>query len=70
MVFQEGSTRIGKIELNPGHWFSGISIEQLEAAEVNDYNSSQVILINRQHNADLYTEIDNRLDELNQLTIL
>lgn len=70
LVFQEGSTRIGKIELNPGHWFSGISIEQLEAAEVNDYNGSQVILINRQHNADLYTEIDNRLDELNQLTIL
>ncbi len=69
LVFQEGNVRIGKIEFNPGHWFSGISIEQLEAAPRSLHNGDSILLINRQVNSDFYTEIDNRLDELNQLTI-
>lgn len=69
IVLQEGFSRVGKIVLNPAHWFSALSWEQLEAADRAFYNGDSLILINRNMNSGLYNEIDNRLDELNQLII-
>ncbi len=57
------------VKLNPVHWFSGISIEQLEEADQSLLSGQMGILINRQSNSGIFTEVSSRLDELNSLTI-
>jgi len=69
IVLQEGIESRGLIRLNPEHWFSGISIEQLRQAERTLIGGEEILLISRNVNSNMYSEIDNRLDELNQFII-
>lgn len=57
------------IKLNPVHWFSGLSISDLEQAERSLIGGVSGIVISTDVNTVLYSEIDNRLDELNSLSI-
>lgn len=60
---------IALIKLNPVHWFSSISLSQLEQADRSMIGGTSGILISSDVNAELYSDIDDRLDELNSLSI-
>ncbi len=57
------------VSLNPVHWFSGISLEQLNQAQQSIIDGEMGILISVDSNSDIYDEVDKRLDELNSLII-
>lgn len=61
---------IGTIELNPVHWFAGVSIEDLDEAELVNYQGVQTILINEDENSDILDEVEDKVDELLDLVIL
>ncbi|WP_421754136.1 hypothetical protein [Croceimicrobium sp.] len=69
IVIEEGNSYYGLLRLNPQHWFSGVRTEQLEAAQRISIGGESTLLINRSVNSEIFTEVDNRLDELNDLTI-
>lgn len=64
---QEGYQAL--IRLNPVHWFSGISLQELEQAERSFFNGAQGIMIDTNNNPEIYQEVNSRLDELNSLVI-
>jgi len=69
IVIEEGNSYYGLLKLNPQHWFSSVRTEQLESAQRISLSGQSTILITRSVNAEIFTEVDNRLDELNSLTI-
>jgi hypothetical protein len=64
----QSSNAQGQIEFNPGHWFSSVSIEDLQGATRAIFEGQESILISNSSNTDIFSEVDDRLDELNQLT--
>ena len=54
----------GTIVLNPVHWFSGVSTEDLDEASLENFEGQQTILINDSHNEDILDEVEDKIDEL------
>ncbi|MCR9153637.1 MAG: hypothetical protein NXI09_05970 [Bacteroidetes bacterium] len=69
IVIEDQFSYSALIRLNTVHWFSGISIAQLEAADRTIINGQSGILIKDNKNTAIYNEVDDRLDELNSLSI-
>ncbi len=70
VILTANRMNLGNITLNPVHWFSSVSIEELDEAETVDFEGVETILINEEVNEDIYDEVEDRVDELMELVIL
>lgn len=60
-VFVEETDATGRIHFNVNEWFSALTANQLDNADLTSVNSVQTILIDEQNNSDLYEIIFNRI---------
>jgi hypothetical protein len=58
-----------EIQLNPAHWFRELDEDDLEDAEIINYQGQPTLLISEQHNEELWDEIIDDLDERLELVI-
>lgn len=61
VVFVEEEDATGKIHFSINEWFSSLTANQLDNADLTNINSVQTILIDEQNNSDLYDIIFNRI---------